>query len=163
MTTRPAADSIADPGPLGLACLRADHVRAEHFQRRPLRPDDGYEARYLSIALVYGGVAQMLAGMWEFKKNNTFGAVAFTSYGAFWVSLALFVKFWGPAMKASAPLGQRVTKPPWVSSCCRGRSSPRTCWSASFRTNKALASVFSVLFVVFLLLVFGNSTRTCRV
>src|ERR1700753_2993376 len=40
----------------------------------------------LGLALFYGGLAQLLAGMWEFTKGNAFGAVAFTSYGAFWMS-----------------------------------------------------------------------------
>ncbi|HEY3088533.1 MAG TPA: acetate uptake transporter [Jatrophihabitantaceae bacterium] len=40
----------------------------------------------LGLALAYGGIAQFAAGMWEFIKGNTFGAVAFASYGAFWVS-----------------------------------------------------------------------------
>ena len=38
------------------------------------------------LAFAYGGLAQLLAGMWEFRTGNTFGAVAFTSYGAFWLS-----------------------------------------------------------------------------
>ena len=40
----------------------------------------------LGLALFYGGLAQLLAGMWEFAKGNTFGAVAFSSFGAFWLS-----------------------------------------------------------------------------
>jgi uncharacterized protein len=40
----------------------------------------------LGLALAYGGLAQLLAGMWEFTKGNTFGALAFTSFGAFWLS-----------------------------------------------------------------------------
>jgi succinate-acetate transporter protein len=40
----------------------------------------------LGLALFYGGLAQLLAGMWEFVKGNTFGAVAFSSFGAFWLS-----------------------------------------------------------------------------
>ena len=42
-------------------------------------------------ALFYGGLAQLLAGMWEFRNRNTFGSTAFTTYGAFWLSLAAFV------------------------------------------------------------------------
>ncbi len=41
----------------------------------------------IGLALFYGGIAQMLAGMWEFRAGNTFGATAFTSYGAFWLAL----------------------------------------------------------------------------
>ncbi len=51
------------------------------------------EAVVLPFALLFGGIAQLLAGMWEFKKNNTFGAVAFTSYGAFWISFFYYVKY----------------------------------------------------------------------
>ena len=55
----------------------------------------------LPLALFYGGFAQVLAGMWEFKKNNTFGATAFTSYGAFWLSFAGYVKFVAPQLPAA--------------------------------------------------------------
>jgi succinate-acetate transporter protein len=44
------------------------------------------QASVLGLALFYGGLAQLLAGMWEFVKGNTFGAVAFSSFGAFWMS-----------------------------------------------------------------------------
>ena len=45
------------------------------------------------LALAYGGLAQVLAGMWEFRTGNTFGAVAFTSFGAFWLSFFAFEQF----------------------------------------------------------------------
>jgi uncharacterized protein len=45
----------------------------------------------LGLAVFYGGIAQLLAGMWEFKTGNTFGATAFSSYGAFWLSFAALV------------------------------------------------------------------------
>src|SRR5664280_1897866 len=61
----------------------------------------GLAAVVLPIALFYGGIAQLLAGMWEFKKANTFGALAFTSYGAFWISYAAYVKFVVPGLLAS--------------------------------------------------------------
>ena len=46
------------------------------------------------LAFAYGGLAQLLAGMWEFRTGNTFGAVAFTSYGAFWLSFWAFEQFY---------------------------------------------------------------------
>jgi succinate-acetate transporter protein len=46
---------------------------------------------FLGMAFFYGGLAQFMAGMWEFKRNNTFGATAFTSYGAFWIGYAIIV------------------------------------------------------------------------
>ena len=47
----------------------------------------------IGLALFYGGIGQLLAGMWEFKKANTFGALAFTSYGAFWLSFAYLIRY----------------------------------------------------------------------
>ncbi|CAF1651661.1 unnamed protein product [Adineta ricciae] len=52
--------------------------------------DPKLEAVILPVALFYGGAAQFAAGMWEFRINNTFGATAFTSYGAFWMSFAIW-------------------------------------------------------------------------
>ena len=45
----------------------------------------------MALALAYGGIAQLIAGIWEFRTGNTFGAVAFCSYGAFWISFYFFV------------------------------------------------------------------------
>ena len=53
----------------------------------------------LAMGLCYGGTAQIIAGLMEWKKNNTFGTVAFTSYGLFWLSLVFLIVFpkfgWG--------------------------------------------------------------------
>jgi uncharacterized protein len=60
---------------------------------------------WMGCALFYGGVAQLLAGMWEFPQGNTFGATAFCSYGAFWLSTAFYVWFWaGKATNVHADL-----------------------------------------------------------
>ncbi|HWU32444.1 MAG TPA: acetate uptake transporter, partial [Marmoricola sp.] len=72
----------ADPGPLGLAAFAAttfvlSFANTGVFKAEPV---------VFSLALIFGGLAQVLAGMWEFAKGNTFGATAFTSYGAFWIS-----------------------------------------------------------------------------
>ena len=53
----------------------------------------GGDAVVVGLAGAYGGLAQFCAGMWEFKRNNTFGATAFTSFGAFWMAFALLVTF----------------------------------------------------------------------
>ena len=54
------------------------------------------------LALAYGGGAQLLAGMWEFRNNNTFGATAFSSYGAFWISFWFLTHFYA-ATSAATP------------------------------------------------------------
>jgi succinate-acetate transporter protein len=84
--------SVADPAPLGLAafalttfvlsCVNAGFI------------GKGGDFVVLGLALAYGGLAQFAAGMWEFKRNSVFGATAFTSYGAFWMSFALLVTFY---------------------------------------------------------------------
>lgn len=91
---RNPADTIADPAPLGLAAFAATTFVLSIFNAG-LVPV-ALEPAVLPLALFYGGLAQLLAGMWEFRKTNTFGAVAFTSYGAFWLSFAAYVQFVAP-------------------------------------------------------------------
>src|ERR671934_1462084 len=78
----------ADPGPLGLAGFAMTTFVLSMFNADLV--NKGGEPVVLGLALAYGGVAQLLAGMWEFRTGNTFGAVAFTSFGAFWISFWLF-------------------------------------------------------------------------
>jgi succinate-acetate transporter protein len=75
--------TIADPAPLGLAAF-AMTTLVLSLSNTNTWPQ-GIESA-VALALAYGGGAQVLAGMWEFKRNNTFGATAFTSFGAFWIS-----------------------------------------------------------------------------
>jgi succinate-acetate transporter protein len=87
-SARPAArpvavGAIADPAPLGLAGFAMTTLVLSVFNAKLIGSG---ETIVLGLALAYGGIAQLLAGMWEFVKGNTFGAVAFTSYGAFWIS-----------------------------------------------------------------------------
>src|SRR5579859_6536851 len=74
----------ADPGPLGLAGF-AGTTFVLSLMNSNLVSDAGIGV-VLALAVAYGGLAQLLAGMWEFRTGNTFGAVAFSSYGAFWIS-----------------------------------------------------------------------------
>jgi succinate-acetate transporter protein len=80
----PQPTGIADPGPLGLAAFAGTTFFLSAVNAG-LAPGT-IEAAVLGLALFYGGLAQLLAGMWEFTKGNTFGALAFSSYGAFWLS-----------------------------------------------------------------------------
>jgi succinate-acetate transporter protein len=87
----PQVQSVADPAPLGLAAfgLTTFILSAVNAGLIP-KPA---EPVVLGVALAYGGLAQFCAGMWEFQRNNTFGATAFTSYAAFWIAFALLVTF----------------------------------------------------------------------
>jgi uncharacterized protein len=87
----PAAPSVADPAPLGLAGFALTTFVLSAVNAGWI-PKAG-EPVVLGLAAAYGGVAQFAAGMWEFQRKNTFGATAFTSYGAFWISFYLLVTF----------------------------------------------------------------------
>jgi succinate-acetate transporter protein len=89
--------AIADPGPLGLAAFAMTTFVLSVFNSNIIA-DKRLEAVVLPLALFYGGLAQLLAGMWEFRKANTFGATAFASFGAFWLSYAAYVKFVVPGL-----------------------------------------------------------------
>src|SRR5690349_3587438 len=83
--------TIADPGPLGLAGFAMTTFVLSMFNAKLV--GSGGEPVVFGLALAYGGLAQLLAGMWEFRTGNTFGAVAFTSFGAFWISYWALVTF----------------------------------------------------------------------
>jgi succinate-acetate transporter protein len=75
----------ADPAPLGLAAFAlTTFVLSGH--NASFIPD----LIWVGLALFYGGLVQLLAGMWEFRNRNVFGATAFSTYGGFWMSFGLF-------------------------------------------------------------------------
>ena len=73
-TAQAAPDTIADPGPLGLAGFAATTFVLSSFNAHLI--DQNLLTVVLPLALFYGGLIQLLAGMWEFRKGNTFGATA---------------------------------------------------------------------------------------
>jgi succinate-acetate transporter protein len=76
----------ADPAPLGLAAFAlTTFILSGH--NASFIPD----IAWLGLAFFYGGLAQLLAGMWEFRNRNVFGATAFSTYGGFWMALGFFV------------------------------------------------------------------------
>jgi succinate-acetate transporter protein len=76
--------SIADPAPLGLAGFAMTTFVLSAFNTNVL--NSTLDATVLPLALFYGGIGQLLAGMWEFRRGNTFAATAFSSFGAFWLA-----------------------------------------------------------------------------
>ena len=78
----PPAFKAANPGPLGLAGFGLTTVVLSCVNAGILPP--AAVAAVVPLAFAYGGVAQLIAGVLEFKTGNTFGMVAFTSYGLFW-------------------------------------------------------------------------------
>lgn len=143
-TETKTATVLADPAPLGLMgfatttlCLSAANAGFTGVGA----------GSALGLALAYGGLGQLLAGMWEFKNGNTFGGVAFSSYGAFWISFWVLFNAAG-----SAPGGKYDVA--WY----------LLGWTivtgilllGTFRLNLGLVAVFALLFITFLLLCIGG-------
>jgi uncharacterized protein len=89
---RPAP--IADPAPLGLAAFALTTFLLSSANANWMGAATG--SAWLGYALAYGGGCQLLAGMWEFRNRNVFGATAFSTYGGFWIGLFLWVQFVAP-------------------------------------------------------------------
>ncbi|GCE08363.1 acetate uptake transporter [Dictyobacter aurantiacus] len=98
----------------------------------------------IGLALFYGGLAQLLAGMWEFRMGNTFGATAFSSYGAFWLAVAATLQL--KLIPNETAFGFFLLG--WT-------IFTGLMLIASLRTNFALIGVFLFLFLTFLALAIG--------
>jgi uncharacterized protein len=98
-TTAAPALPVADPAPLGLAgfALTTFLLSAANAGWMTHATGDAW----LGYAFAYGGLCQLLAGMWEFRNRNVFGATAFSTYGGFWIGLALWALLVAP--KATSP------------------------------------------------------------
>ena len=139
----------ADPAPLGLAGFAMTTFVLSMFNAHLV--SSAGEPVVLGLALAYGGIAQLLAGMWEFRTGNTFGAVAFSSYGAFWISFWVLVTFLVPKIPA-AHAGDAIGLYLWAWGIFTTYM-----FVASLRTTGAVALVFLLLAVTFILLGIGNS------
>ncbi|WP_096305320.1 acetate uptake transporter family protein [Jatrophihabitans sp. GAS493] len=148
MTSMPAmAPAIADPGPLGLAGFAMTTFMLSVFNTNMVSAT--LTAGVLGVALFYGGAVQLLAGMWEFRNGNTFGALAFSSFGAFWLAYWYYVDH----VAAKLP----------VTEVHKATGLFLLSWAiftaymtiASLRTTVAIAAVFVALTVTFVLLTIG--------
>ncbi|HET7667999.1 MAG TPA: acetate uptake transporter [Mycobacterium sp.] len=145
---RHRAAAVADPGPLGLAAfaMTTFFLSAVNAHVVPASVEVGV----LGLALFYGGIAQLFAGMWEFIKGNTFGAVAFCSYGAFWLSFWYLLSQGGTeAMGSDKGTGVGLFLLGWT-------IFTTYMFVCSIRTNRILAAVFSALTLTFLFLTLGS-------
>jgi succinate-acetate transporter protein len=91
---------IADPAPLGLAAFALTTFLLSAANANWMGAATGDS--WLGYALAYGGTIQLLAGMWEFRNRNVFGATAFSTYGGFWIGLFLWVQFVAPHAASAA-------------------------------------------------------------
>jgi len=139
----------ADPGPLGLGAFALTTFVLSMFNADLV--NKAGEPVVLGLALAYGGIVQLLAGMWEFRTGNTFGAVAFSSFGGFWISFWALVVFFEdkiPPEHAGDAIGLYLVA--WGIFTLY-------MFVASLRTTAAVATVFALLAITFFLLGFGNA------
>jgi succinate-acetate transporter protein len=138
----------ANPAPLGLLGFGMTTVllnlhNADFF---------AMNAMIVGMGLFYGGIAQVIAGVMEWKKGNTFGTTAFTSYGLFWLSLAAIIVL--PKMglaTAAEPMAMSAYLAVWgILTLCL--------FVGTLRLNGALQFVFGTLTVLFFLLALGDFT-----
>jgi len=143
----PAA-GIADPGALGLAAFAMTTFVLSCFNASLINAS--VDAVVLPLALFYGGLVQLLAGMWEFRRGNTFAATAFASFGAFWLA------YWGFARTVVPHLLQ-------VHQLYQATGVFLLAWTiftaymavAATRTTAAVLAVFVTLDLTFLFLTIG--------
>jgi uncharacterized protein len=139
---------VADPGPLGLGAFAMTTFVLSMFNSNLV--DARGVPVVLGLALAYGGIVQLLAGMWEFRTGNTFGAVAFSSFGAFWISFWALNAFYAKEIGGNA--GHAVGVYLWAWAIFTTYMAV-----AALRVSGAVLLVFVLLAVTFVLLAIGAS------
>ena len=141
-------DMTANPAPLGLLGFGMTTVLLNLHNA-------GFFAlgsMILAMGIFYGGLAQIIAGIEEWKKNNTFGATAFTSYGAFWLTLVALLVL--PKLGlAAAPDGASM-----AAYLAMWGIFTLVMFVGTLKTNRALQLVFATLAILFFLLAIGEIT-----
>jgi uncharacterized protein len=159
-TPRPPAattSAIADPGPLGLAAFA---LTTFLLSAKNAGWTDGTNA-WLGYAFAYGGLCQLLAGMWEFRKNNVFGATAFSTYGGFWIGLGLYALLVEPtAAKAGGANAESLVQNDlgWILLAFAIFNTYMLLWST--QVNAAVFSVFLTLEITEIVLFIGNLSHS---
>jgi succinate-acetate transporter protein len=151
-----AASAVANPAPLGLSAfaLTTFVLSASNAQFIFGTPPPGTGAIVIGLAVFYGGLVQLVAGIQEFRNNNTFGATAFCSYGGFWLALGftLMPVFGGKNLVdligTDAAKGVGVFLLGWT-------IFTGLMFLGTLRSNLALMAVFFFLFLAFLTLTIG--------
>jgi hypothetical protein len=139
---------VANPAPLGLAGFGLTTVLLSCINAG-LIPADGVTA-VVPLAFAFGGLAQLIAGILEYANGNTFGMVAFTSYGCFWWWYAFLVWTIGAGwIKPPAPVAVATALLLWGVFTLY-------MWVATFRANKGVFTVFLLLWITFFLLAAGD-------
>lgn len=141
-------DTTVNPAPLGLLGFGMTTVLL-NLHNAGMFPMD---AMILSMGIFYGGLGQIIVGIMEWRKNNTFGATAFTSYGLFWLTLVALIILPNTGF-IQAPDNSAMTAYLVMWGLFTG-----VLFVGTLRMNKALQVVFGSLTVLFFLLAAGDAT-----
>ena len=145
---RRALPKVANPAPLGLAAFGVTTVALSCINAGLLPPEAA--AAVAPLAFAFGGLAQLIAGILEFSNGNTFGTVAFTACGAFWLWYSSLVWSVGAGwMKVPAAAGVAVFLVMWGVFTLY-------MWICTFKANKGLCAIFLLLSATFFLLAAGD-------
>jgi succinate-acetate transporter protein len=139
-------DTYANPAPLGLLCFALTTILLSAHNAGFF----GLDAMVLAMAVFYGGIAQIFAGVFEWRKNNTFATTAFISYGFFWLTLAGIIVF------PKLGLAERPTEVAMSAYLGLWGLLSFVMFIGTFRLNKALQVTFFLLVVAFALLAVGD-------
>ena len=137
----------ADPAPLGLAAFALTTFLLSAANAGWMGSASG--DAWLGYAFAYGGLGQVLAGMWEFRNRNVFGATAFSTYGGFWIGLGLWALLVAPT--AGAKAGKDVA---WILLAFAIFNTYMLLWSSM--VNAAVFAVFLTLEATEVILFIGN-------
>ena len=139
---------IANPGSLGLAGFALATFLLSMVNARIISPEG--IGVVLATAFFYGGLAQLCAGMWEFKNGNTFGGTCFSSYAAFWMGLGLMIVLEATGIiPAVPPSGLAIFLAAWGIFTLYATV-------ASVKVSRSLFILFSVLTTTYFLLAAGE-------
>ncbi|HET7529704.1 MAG TPA: acetate uptake transporter [Mycobacteriales bacterium] len=146
-TTIRAVPPVADPAPLGLAAFA---LTTFLLSAKNAHWTDGTDA-WLGYAFAYGGLVQLLAGMWEFRNRNVFGSTAFSTYGGFWIGLGLYVLLAAPAATSASQVDNDLG---WILLAFAIFNTYMLLWST--QVNVAVFLVFLTLEATEIILFIGN-------
>lgn len=144
----------ANPGPLGLLGFGMTTVLLNLHNAGIFT----LGSMILAMGLCYGGTAQIIAGIMEWKKNNTFGMTAFTSYGLFWISLILLLIL--PKMGLAEGTGGNIAMASYL---FMWGLFTTAMFFGTLRANRALQFVFASLAILFFLLAIGDITEIAAI
>ncbi len=148
-----AVTPVADPAPLGLAAFALTTLLLSGANAGWMGAATG--SAWLGYALAYGGACQLLAGMWEFRNKNVFGATAFSTYGGFWIGLFLWVQFVAPHATSASAADHDLG---WILLAFAIFNTYMLIMSA--QVNTAVFAVFLTLEITEIVLFIGNFTGT---